>query len=49
MHSGTPKKLSQETGGLNFSSLLCEELSQELKKTFNFLKPSKYLAKAKNN
>jgi hypothetical protein len=37
MNSGTPKKLSQETGGLNCFSLLCEELSQELKKKFNFV------------
>jgi hypothetical protein len=41
MNSGTPKKLSQETGGLNVFSLLCEELSQELKKLSTLCKAQK--------
>jgi hypothetical protein len=49
MNLGTPKKLSQETGGLNVLSLLREELSQEFKKNFQLCVRLKKFSLGTNN
>jgi hypothetical protein len=37
MDLGTPKKLSEERGGLNFLAYFAKNFRKNLKKTFNFV------------